>query len=221
MMRYFFFFIFLNFCFIQVKSQDIDLKDQYNFILSARKSTITEKKDVYFNKDYLPAKLYSLNGIINAKNAYKLDLETGILYFIDKVSGVEMEVKNQLKSIEFALPESKIALFEKGFPSIETFNENTFFQVIVNGKAKLLMATKFEEVTKTKYGAAPEKTLEKELSYFGFVNGNMQKITKPENILSICSDKSKEVQDFMQNEKLKVKKPSDLEKIIKYYNGLF
>ncbi len=221
MMRHIFFLIIVNFCFIQVKSQDLDLKDQYNFILSARKSTITEKKDVYYSKDYLPAKLYSFNGIINAKNAYKLDLESGILYFLDKVSGVEMEVRNPLKSIEFALPEAKIALFEKGFPAIETFNENTFFQVLINGKAKLLMATKFEEVTKSKYGGAPEKILEKELCYFGFANGQIQRITKPEHILSICSDKSKEVQDFMQKEKLKVKKPSDLEKIIQYYNGLF
>ncbi|MEI6265813.1 MAG: hypothetical protein WCP74_11960 [Sphingobacteriia bacterium] len=220
-MRYFFFLVILDFCFIQVKSQDLDLKDSYNFVLSARKSTIAEKKDVYFSKDYLPAKLYSLNGIINAKNVYKLNLETGTLYYLDKVSGDEMEVINQLKLIEFALPESKVVQFEKGFPSIETFNEKTFFQVLVNGKAKLLMATKFEEVAKTKYGAAPEKTLEKELCYFGFANGQILRITKPEHILSICSDKSKEVQDFMQNEKLKVKKTSDLEKIIKYYNGLF
>lgn len=220
-MRYFFFLIFYAFCFIQGKSQNVDFTDPYNEFSAARKSKNSEKRDVYFSKDYLPAKLYSLKGKFNTTNAFKLDLETGMLYFLDKVSGIEMEVKIPIKSIEFELPDLKIVQFENGFPSIETFNENTFFQVLVNGKAKLLMATKFEEVTKTNYGAAPEKIMEKELRYFGFANGQIQRITKPEHILSICSDKSKEVQDFMQNEKLKLKKPSDLEKIIQYYNGLF
>jgi hypothetical protein len=220
-MRYFFFFIFYSFCFIQVKSQNVDFKDPYHEFSAARKNKSFEKKDVFFNKEFIPAKLYTSKGLIKADNKYQLDLELNKIYFLDNVSGEEWEVKSPIKAIEFLYPDAKMISFERGFPVVDGFDQQKFYQVLVTGKAKLLLATKFEEVTINKYGAAPEKSLERTLFYYVFSNGTIEKITKPEHFSSVCADKIKEVQAFIQKENVKLKKQSDLERVVQYYNSLF
>lgn len=212
---------FLIFGFL-VKSyaQNTDLKDVNGVFLSVKKSEAA-KKDVYFKEDYLPAALYSPLGKIMQNSKFKLNLQENRLFYLDNDGVTEMEVSSTLKRIEFELTDGTNVIFEKGFPSFDRFSENSYYEVLVEGKAKLLKIIKFTEVEATQYAGMPIKSIEKEIIYCGFSKNGFLKISKPENMLAICSDKSKEVQEFIQKGNLKVKKQSDLEQIVNYYNGLF
>lgn len=201
-------------------AQNTDLKDVNGVFLSVKRSEAA-KKDVYFKDEYLSAALYSPMGKIMQNSKFKLNLQENRIFYLDKDGVTEMEVSSPLKRIEFELTDGTNAVFEKGFPSYDRFTENSYYEVLVEGNAKLLKIIKFTEVEATQYAGTPIKSIEKENMYFGFSKNGFQKITKPENMLAICSDKSKEVQDFIQKGNLKLKKQSDLEQIIKYYNGLF
>jgi hypothetical protein len=49
----------------------------------------------------------------------------------------------------------------------------------------------------------------------------MQRLNKAEDILLLLGDKTREVSDYIKKENLKIKKQADLEKLFRYYNGLF
>jgi hypothetical protein len=167
--------------------------------------------------------LSSPTGKIITKNKFKLDLQAGKLYFLDSASE-EMEVVNPVKKILFIEQEGNNAAvsFEKGFPPIDKLNENNFYQVIVPGKALLLLDTKFLEVNRIDYpSGVPIKTTDKLVNYYGSLGAAITKLTKAENIVELMADKSKEITAYIQRENIKVKKQSDLEKVFAYYNSLF
>ena len=192
-----------------------------NPILSKKSSPA---EGVYlFNKNYLPGVLYldeTHKPVTGSK--FKLNLQDSKLYFID-AAGTEMEVTGIVKRVEFtgAGANGTDAVFEKGFPSIDRLTANNFYQVLVSGKALLLMDTKFSEVEYKEYNSASTaRRTDKLISYYGILGNRITKLNKPEDVLLLLTDKTKQVSDFMKQENSKVKKQGDLEKIFRYYNGL-
>jgi hypothetical protein len=197
--------------------------NNFKWIAALRKRTDEIKPAYLFKEGYLLAELTSPTGKIITKNKFKLDMQDNRLYFLDSASE-EMEVVNPVKKIIFVEQEGNNAAvsFEKGFPPIDKLNENNFYQVIVPGKALLLLDTKFNEVSRIEYPSGISvKTTEKLLNYYGSLGAVMVRITKAENVLELLSDKSKEIAAYMQRENIKVKKQSDLAKVFTYYNSLF
>ena len=91
---------------------------------------------------------------------------------------------------------------------------------MVDGKAKLLLDTKFATETKMVYGTGAVTTTDKLINYYGAFGTKIIKVSKEENILSLMDDKVAEMTAFIKKEKTKFKRQADLEKLFNYYNQL-
>lgn len=177
-----------------------------------------------FKPGYTTAILYLAgNGKPLMGNRFKLNLQQNRLFFMD-ANGEEMEVTSPVKSIEFIGDPGKNnnTVFEKGFPPIDKLTADNYYQVLVTGKAGLLMDTKFAEVEYKEYNSATTSIrIDRLVIFYGVAAGKMQRLSKAEDILLLLGDKTREVSDYIKKENLKIKKQVDLEKLFRYYNGLF
>ncbi|MEO7529970.1 MAG: hypothetical protein ABIS69_01120 [Sediminibacterium sp.] len=187
-----------------------------------RKADALNKPEFLFNPNYLIANFYAPDSkeVVKEKK-FKLNLQLSKLLLLDENSE-EMEVISPIKKIEFIKQEgvNEPVLFERGFSQVNELTTDNFYQVLVSGKAYLLLDTKFAEVKEFAYGGTPEIRIDKVLSYYGAYGGSTIKITKLENVVELMSDKLKEISDYIKQEKIKVKSRSDLEKLFTYYNNL-
>jgi len=190
--------------------------------VTATKRVIADIKPIYlFNENYLPADIVAPNSHIILGNKLRLDLQENKLYFLK--DGQEMEVTDPVKMVLFRLPDdnNSIATFGKGYPAIGNQGENNFYQVLVSGKASLLMDTKFKESERLVLGSGTVNNTDKLLSYYGYSGYKMVLLNKMDNLTDLFSDKAKEIREFISHENIKIKKPADLEKVFEFYNGLF
>ncbi|MDP3393298.1 hypothetical protein [Sediminibacterium sp.] len=183
------------------------------------KSASIENASYLFHPDYLKASLYTKAGKLKSDAKYKLILQENRLFYME-ADGADMEVVSPIYRIEFEMPNGSITVFEKGFDVIDNLNQNNFYQVLSDGKAKLLMDTKFATETKMVYGTGAVTTTDKLINYYGSIGSKITKVSKEENLLALMEDKSAEMAAFIKKEKTKFKRQADLEKLFNYYNQL-
>lgn len=183
-------------------------------------ATSIDNVSFLFHPDYLKAKLYTKDGLLSGEAKYKLLLQDNRLFYLG-LDGRDMEVINPIVRIEFDMPNGNVVVFEKGFQSIGNLNDKNYFQVLVDGRAKLLLDTKFVTETKQVYGSGTVATTDKVLNYYGAIGTKIIKLTNTEDILNLTDDKYDDINGFLKKEKIKLKKQSDLEKLFIYYNTLF
>lgn len=200
-----------------------DQLNNYKWDALLRKKT-EEVNPVYlFKENYLLADLILPNGKLIGNNRFRLDLKTNSIYYLNPEQE-QMELITPVKKIVFPAQEGNPAsvMFEKGFPAVDKLNEDNFYQVLVSGKASLLLDTKFAETSRIDYSSgAPVKLTDKLVSYYGSNGLFTFPLTKNENLVELFADRSKEIAAYIQRENIKLKKRSDLEKLFAYYNSLF
>jgi hypothetical protein len=182
-------------------------------------SAVIENANYLFHPDYLKAALYTRAGKLKSDAKYKLILQENRLFYME-ADGSDMEVVSPIYRIEFEMPSGSVTVFEKGFDVIDNLNQNNFYQVLADGKAKLLMDTKFATETKMVYGTGAVTTTDKLINYYGAIGSKIIKVSKEDNLLSLMEDRSAEMAAFIKKEKIKVKRQADLEKLFNYYNQL-
>ena len=182
------------------------------------KSASIENASYLFHPDYLKS-LYTRAGKLKSDAKYKLILQENRLFYME-ADGSDMEVVSPIYRIEFEMPNGTTTVFEKGFDVVDNLNQNNFYQVLVDGKAKLLLDTKFATETKMVYGTGAVTTTDKLINYYGAFGTKIIKVSKEENILSLMEDKVAEMTAFIKKEKTKFKRQADLEKLFNYYNQL-
>jgi hypothetical protein len=131
-----------------------------------------------------------------------------------------MEVISPIIRVEFDMPNGTVTVFEKGFQPVGNLNENNFYQVLTEGKAKLLLDTKFVTETKQVYGTGAVTTTDKILNYYGVIDGKILNLSNADQLLTLMADKKEEINAYLKKEKVKFKKQADLEKLFNYYNQL-
>ncbi|WP_295236509.1 hypothetical protein [Sediminibacterium sp.] len=183
------------------------------------KSASIENASYLFHPEYLKASLYTRAGKLKSDAKYKLILQENRLFYME-ADGSDMEVVSPIYRIEFEMPNGTTTVFEKGFDVVDNLNQNNFYQVLVDGKAKLLLDTKFATETKMVYGTGAVTTTDKLINYYGAFGTKIIKVSKEENILSLMDDKVAEMTAFIKKEKTKFKRQADLEKLFNYYNQL-
>ncbi|HEX7691174.1 MAG TPA: hypothetical protein VF408_02230 [Sediminibacterium sp.] len=176
-----------------------------------------------FNKDFLDGLLF-IEG--NTKpvtgTRLKLNLQNNRVFYLDK-EGNEMELTSPVNRIEFTGrgEGGANAVFVKGLPPIEKLTADTYYLQLVSGKAQLLMNTTFSEVEYKEYNSASTvRRTDKLTSYYGYTGKQFAKLARPEDVLLLLNDKTREVSAYIKKEKLKLKKQADLEKLFVYYNTL-
>ncbi|MEN9686406.1 MAG: hypothetical protein RLZZ28_2192 [Bacteroidota bacterium] len=172
---------------------------------------------VFYKDNYLPATLTLENGSIITGRNVKLNLKDNIVYYLD-INGAELEAVSRVKRIEFT--DSKM-VFQNGFPAVENQTANTYYRVLTGGNASLLECTKFSEGEYKPYNATVAiKRIDKVFELYGASSKAIAKLSSQEDILLVLADKSKEVNDFILEKKLKCRKQGDFDNVIKYYNSL-
>ena len=143
------------------------------------------------------------------------------LYFKNPKNNELLEFLQPVKSFKFN--ELKGAgVFSKGFPAIDRFNSETFYDVLFDGKVKLLNK-KYKTILEVRpYNSATvEKSFVDRNDYY-IVKGN--KIERIKNsrkdFLDIFSDKSAQIDAFIKKEKINFKNNDDLVKVFNYFESL-
>ena len=182
-----------------------------------KKAEGENKTEYLFNPGYLLANFQAPDSkeIIKDKR-FRLNLRTSKLFFQNE-NNEEMEVVSPIKKIEFIPQEGNTStvIFERGFSPADKF-----YQVLVSGKASLLLDTKFVEGKDFAYGGTAETHIDKETEYYGASGTTTVKLSKTEAILQLMTDKTQEITDYIKKEKIKVKNTDDLVKVFTYYNSI-
>lgn len=172
-----------------------------------------------FHPDYLRARLFTKEGKLLGDVKYKLLLQDSRLFYLGS-DGSDMEVISPIIRVEFDMPNATVTVFEKGFKPVGNLTENNFYQVLTDGKAKLLLDTKFVTETKQVYGNGAVTSVEKILNYYGVIDGKILNLYNADQVLALMADKKDEINAYLKKEKVKFKKQSDMQSLFNYYNQL-
>jgi hypothetical protein len=174
----------------------------------------------FFSDEFLPATLVDASGKEYKDKKIKFNLKSNIIYYTNW-DGKLMQATSDIRKV-IITEADKTTVFENFFPSIDGLDAGTYYKVIINGFAKLLLSTQFSEVEYKEFNSAvTTKRVDKVYQLYGAANGSIKKLTKGEaELLELLKDKSIEVTEFIKQNSLKCKKQSDYETVFSYYNGL-
>ena len=113
-------------------------------------------------------------------------------------------------------------MYINGFPAIDNFTENSFYELIANSSVKLLLKN-YKTILENKAynSASTEKKFEDNKIYYVFKDGKMKRF-KPskKDFMETFADKSSEIDVFLKKEKVDFKNNADLVKVFDYYSSL-
>lgn len=152
----------------------------------------------------------------------KYNLYTDIL----QVKVDEQEYQFNVDVLEFLLPDpvsKETALFRSGFVPVPGMNEKSFYQVLYDGKTKLLV--KYKKLIVSELTSTPgvkARAFEDQKSYFILTaQGRMEKIKKKnKGILDLLDDKKEELKKMVDTNKLKLTSDDEIIKALEYYDSL-
>lgn len=208
---------------VQLSAQQVTgrvfVRDANGLDMKVKSATI-DNIEFLFHPTYLNASLFTKTGKLSGNVKYKLLLQENRLFYLE-ADGSDMEVVSPIYRIEFEMPNGAKAIFEKDFPAIDALDQQNYYQVLSEGKAKLLLDTKFEVEAKQVFGSGTVASTEKKLTFYGCIGSKIVKLNNTEQILTLMQDHSTEIAAYMTKEKIKIKKQADLEKLFNYYNQSF
>ncbi|MES2448076.1 MAG: hypothetical protein V4546_12895 [Bacteroidota bacterium] len=141
----------------------------------------------------------------------------------------ELLVKGEGNSVKkFSLPieaftikdGSKIRVFVSGFKPTKNANSNAYYELIADGKLKLLRKN-FKKISEYKeYSGATAKVIKDDVQYFVVSSDNQPTPIKLEqkSILQVLSDKGAAVEEHIKANKLNLKKENDVVSVFQFYN---
>jgi hypothetical protein len=157
----------------------------------------------------------------------KYDLVGDELLFRNKLDSSAMSFVDPVQSFslnEPSIEESDLTplVFSSGYPAIDKQTPASFYQVIADGKTKLLKHyKKIIRVDKAFNSATAVKTFFLIEEYYLFVNNQITKI-KPNQkaILVALADKTDQLQKYLKSNTINYKSDAALAKLFSYYNSL-
>lgn len=170
----------------------------------------------YFPNQWVEGSITLKTGKNVAYNALRYNLISGNLEF--NYTGKAYDVINSMK--EFSLGSMK---FRNGFPSIEKQDSETYYQILFDGKQKLLchrianvfISQDYNSATKTK------KLDINETYYLKKEDGKLYEVKKnPKFLLMMLDDKTKQTEEYCKRENIKLKSWEDAVKVLEYADGL-
>ena len=147
---------------------------------------------------------------------FKTPKDSIVQAFVDPVKSFS------IKGITLEESDQTDMTFSSGFPAVDDQTAKTFYQVVGDGKIKLLRCYK-KKVLESKDFASQigTKTFINANSYYLFANNQMTKI-KPsqKTILAALNDKADKIQEYVKANSVNFKSDVALAKLFGYYNSL-
>jgi hypothetical protein len=170
----------------------------------------------YFPKEWVAGGVVLKTGNTITYNALRYNTINGTLEF--QLDNKPYEVISPI--VEFNLG---AMLFRKGFESVDKQNGESYYQVLYDGKQKLLcyrigiiyIASEYNSATKTK------KVDLSEYYYVEKEDGKLYPVKKNiKNLLALVDDKSGHINEYCQKENIKIKSWDDVAKVLGYADSL-
>ena len=204
---------------ISVNAQQIAIQNQYGKYAS-EKTTINVSGSPYLTDDWAAATIKMKSGLM-VKEKVKYDLLDDILYF-KSTDGKFMTFAEPVS--EFRIEEgSGAGLYRNNYDNSRFGSKTTFYQVLFDGKVKLLKRVNKGVNDVMEYNAAsPTKTITQKVRYYAVsVDGTFVEV-KPakKDILNIMNSKKAEVDKFLSSSHIDFKADADLVTLFTYYNSL-
>lgn len=117
----------------------------------------------------------------------------------------------------------KVLIYRNGFAPALTFTDKSFYQVLYDGKTKLLLKIRKKIVSEiTSMPGVKVKSFEDEKNYFLVTaTGEMKKIRKKNSdILDMLDANKEQLKKMMSEQKLKLNKDEEIIQLLHYYDSL-
>lgn len=114
------------------------------------------------------------------------------------------------------------AVYANGFPAVGAQGSRSYYQVLADGKVKLLKRTgKIIEETKSYGSTTSSRSFRKVEAYFIFKDDKMETF-KPDkkSVTALLADKATQISAYADSHKINYKNDSDLGALFAYYNSL-
>lgn len=174
-----------------------------------------------------------LSGSINLENnkdvtaSLKYDIFANVLLF-KKENGEILAVKNKIRGFTLNNTNSEISnisplVFVNGYPTTGKQTEGSFYQLIADGKVRLLKYYKksIDERPGTSYTASVTKSFKLLQVYYIFRDGNLTEIQpNKKSILKLFDDHTAQLDTYLKANNVNFKSDKDLQKLFTWYNSL-
>lgn len=177
----------------------------------------------YFSDRYCNANIKVMNGKHYRDMPVKLNLlDNRVIYRAP--NGSEMEAITPLESIHFNACDgrSTMTLFRSGYPLTGQLNERTYYQVLDSGKLQLLKYWRVQYTDQKPYSSAVTiRKFDVKPEYYAYrPETGMVKLEKGnETALDILLEKKNKASQFVNEQRLKLRKEDDLVKLFAFLNG--
>ncbi len=173
----------------------------------------------WFNTSFIPARVTLFSGEVVEGDHFKLNLYSNRL-FTENEKNQLIVLTEAVRRIEFLNEGKRAAVFQAGFPRIDKQKWNSFYQVLAEGNAKLLKYIHYTFSDRMQYGQGVTYKLEPQFYFYIFANNKMHLIKKVDDLVLMFPDWINEVKGYISREGLKLRKETDLVKIVSFYNSL-
>ncbi len=148
----------------------------------------------------------------------KYDQMTGKLIFKDKSENT-FHFEHPVEEFTLQTPSGENVVFKNGFKNIEKNTDDTFYQILADGKVKLLKHSKKSIVQSVPYGqSVPEKTILNSEAFYVVSSDTIQKLKKDKKALAFLN--SDKLSSFITKNNMDLQKEADLILAINFYNSL-
>lgn len=174
----------------------------------------------YSSNEFVKGKVIMKNGVFYKNVPLRYNIYNKEMEFEKNKVAYSISNSEDIVSVEFGNSKYVYTLFET-----KTNEKNTFFLLLEDGKAKLLEMQKVELIPKQEPGAystASPARFHREASVFYVkIDDNPAVVVKrKKDLLKAFSIHQKEMTDFINKNKISVRKIEDLKKVIVHYNTL-
>ncbi len=181
------------------------------------------KEEIYDNSQYLPSDEWRVGYFVQA-NGQRFKMAQ--MRYDTYMGRIEYKEENNLyfpkeRVVEFGFENGDV--FQNQFYAIKDHNEDTFFQVLYDGKTRLLKHTETTMSNVTPYYSATKiMHFNYHITYYVLnQRGEFEKSKKPNEILlRPLGNKSDSIAAFIKNNHLKIKDIDTLKKVLAHYDSL-
>jgi hypothetical protein len=171
----------------------------------------------FLNENWVSGTIVLQNGLIYKDILLKYSEYDDELFFKNLKDNSMMSFVQPVKSFELLGKK-----YENGLPAIDNFTQQSFYELITDGKVKLLFKT-YKTILESKpyNSATTEKKFQDYKAYYILRDDKINRF-KPskKDVLETFKDKNLEIDAFIKREKVDFKNNADLDKVFKYYNAL-
>jgi hypothetical protein len=162
----------------------------------------------------------------NIRAKLKFDIQANRLLFLDK-NGQALELENKFSGFSLDSADKEISninplKFVKGYPAIERQTENSLYQIVGDGKVKLL---KYYTKEKTEHIADTSSVITSKYRaskfYYVFKNNQLKQIyPNKKSFLKLLNEHSEQLDSYLTSNNIDFTSDLDLQKLFAWYNSL-